>query len=180
MGERGWAAIQSFCDIRYMGAAEFEFDTIPGCLRSLMQEAKELVTFPLFIKRKDIKPNSMLVDAHKNQHRAEVVKAKEENTKPPRAKKLPPARTDDAVLYVICRKKDMVEIGEHIRALAKDEIELKRGSGLIEALDPIKDYDRKAIGWLELDNGFVFFLGYEGYVGMADLLGLTPEAEVKT
>jgi hypothetical protein len=160
-----------------MGAAEFEFGTVPGCLSALIKDHENLVTFPLFIKRADIKPNWNHENAQRRARQAELAEAKKAGVKPPRAKKPLPARTDDAVIYVICRKSVMVEVGERIRDLAKDKFQLKRGSGFSSALDPATDYDREPIGWLELDNGFLFFLGHEEYCGMAQMFGLTPEGK---
>lgn len=177
MSKDGWEAIQSICDLHYMGAAEYEFGTIPECLGALARDHEKLTTFPLIIKRADIKTNWDHQSAHDRDRRLELALAKKKGVKPPRAKKALPARTDDAVIYVICRKDEIVEVSDRIRELAKDKILLKRGAGFASALDPATDYDREPIGWLELDNGFMFFIGYEEYTGMAALFGLKPEGK---
>jgi hypothetical protein len=178
LSAEGWKTIQSICDLHYMGAAEYEFGTIPKCLESLARDHEKLVTFPLLIKRADIKPNWNHESAHRRARQFELAKAKKEGVKPPRAKKLV-ANVADATVYVICRKDDMVEVGDRIRELAKCKWDLKRGDGFASALDPATDYDREPIGWLELDNGFMFFLGHEEYCGMSKLFGLTPEEKVR-
>lgn len=174
MSKAGWETIQSVCDLHYMGAAEYEFGTIPACLNSLVKDREKLVTFPMTIKRTDIKPNWNHEHAHRMRRHAELKEAKAKGVKPPRAKKLV-ANVADATVYVICRRDDMVEVGERIRELAQDKCHLKRGAGFSTALDPATDYDREPIGWLELDNGFMFFIGYEEYCGMTQLFGLKPE-----
>jgi len=178
MSKEGWEAIQSICDLHYMGAAEYEFGTIPKCLGELAKDHEKLTTFPLTIKRALIKPNWNHEHAHNMARRAELEKAKKAGVRPPRAKKLLPARTDDALVYVICRKDDMVEVGDRIRELAQNKCSLKRGDGFASALDPATDYDREPIGWLELDNGFMFFIGHEEYCGMAQMFGLKPEGKL--
>ena len=174
ISKEGWAAIQSVCDLHYMGAAEYEFGTVPKCLEALAKDHEKLYTFPLLIKRADIKPNWNHENAHRRQRMRELAEAKAKGVKPPRAKKLV-ANVEDVTVFVICRKDVMVEVGERIRELAKEKWHLKRGCGFASALDPATDYDREPIGWLELDNGFMFFLGYEEYCGMAQMFGLKPE-----
>jgi hypothetical protein len=178
ISDEGWKAIQSICDLHYMGAAEYEFGTVPKCLSSLVQNHEKLTTFPLLIKREIIKPNWNHENAHRRARQAELAKAKKEGVKPPRAKKLV-ANVADVTVYVICMKDDMVEVGERIRELAQNKWPLKRGDGFASALDPATDYDREPIGWLELDNGFMFFIGYEEYCGMAQMFGLKPEEKAK-
>ena len=175
ISEEGWKAIQAICDLEYMGAAEFEFGALPKCLGEMHKNAPDLVTFPLVIKRADIKPNWNHEHAQRMARRDELTRAKKAGTKPPRAKKPQPARTDDATVFVICRKDDKTEVIEHIKLMAAGKTQTKRGHGFDSALDPTSEYDSKVIGWLELDNGFLWFLGYEEYVGMAKLLNLTPE-----
>lgn len=175
MPEKGWDALQSVCDLHYMGAAEFEFGVIPGCLSKLVEDHDKLITFPLILKRANIKPNWEWEHKQRMRRHAEIKEAKDAGKKPPRAKKILPASENDVTVYVICRKDDMVAVGERIRELALDKHEMKRGSGFTQALDPASDYDKEAIGWLELDNGFMFFTGYEEYCGMAELFGVKPE-----
>ena len=178
ISDEGWKAIQSVCDLHYMGAAEYEFGTVPTCLSELAKDHEKLVTFPLIIKRADIKPNWNHENAHRRARHAELAEAKKNGVKPPRAKKLV-ANVADVTVYVICRKDNMVEVGERIRELAKEKWQLKRGDGFASALDPATDYDREPIGWLELDNGFMFFLGYEEYCGMSKMFGLKPEEKAQ-
>ena len=82
MNQEGWKAIQSVCDLHYMGAAEYEFGTIPKCLESLAKDHEKLTTFPLLIKREIIKPNWNHENAHRRARQAELAKAKKEGVRP--------------------------------------------------------------------------------------------------
>lgn len=179
LSKEGWELIQSVCTLHYMGAAEFEFGTIPECLSAFARDSKELTTFPLIISRKFIKPNWNHERAQRDARRKELAEAKRAGKKAPRAKKVVSQRTDDPVVYVICRKSVATDVPGRIVSLAGDKIELKRGCGFSRALDPTTDYDKEPIGWLELDNGFFFFLGYEEYAGMCRLFSVTPIPEAK-
>jgi len=183
MSKAGWEAIQSVCNLHYMGAAEYEFGTIPECLGALHNDHEKLVTFELKLKRSQIKANWAHEHMARKARRLEIEKFKAVGKKPPRAKKTKPGRQEDAVVYVICRREHQAEVPDRIRELALDKIELKRGCGFSAALDPASKHDMEAVGWLELDNGFFFFVGYEEYAGMATLFGvqaLPPPTKVET
>lgn len=176
LSKEGWELIQSVCSLHYMGAAEYEFGTIPECLTKLAKDRADLTTFSLVIQRAHIKPNWNHERAQRDARRKELAEAKREGKKAPKAKKVVAQRTDNPTVYVICRKSDAMDVPGRIISLAGDKIELKRGCGFSRALDPTTDYDREPIGWLELDNGFMFFLGYEEYAGMCGLFGVEPLA----
>lgn len=176
LSKEGWKLIQSVCSLHYMGAAEYEFDTIPKCLTALAKDSAELTTFPLIISRKFIKPNDNHERAQRIARQKELAEAKKAGKKAPKAKKAVTQRTDDPVVYVLCRKSDAKDVPGRIVSLAGDKIHLKRGCGFARALDPATDYDKESIGWLELDNGFMFFLGYEEYAGMCRIFNVEPLA----
>ena len=50
--------------------------------------------------------------------------------------------------------------------------DLKEGLRLTYALRPTNDWDRDVCGWLELDNGFMFFIDEEMWEETIDLLGV--------
>lgn len=172
LSKEGWELVHSVVSLHYMGAAEFEFGTIPECLGAFAKDHKDLTTFELVIPRQAIKPNWDYERAQRDARRKELAEAKLAGKRAPRAKKLVAQRTDDPTVWVICRKNDAKEVSERIISLAGDKIDLKRGCGFSRALDPTTDYDRAPIGWLELDNGFMFFLGYEEYLGMCHLFSV--------
>jgi hypothetical protein len=68
----------------------------------------------------------------------------------------------------------MVAVGERIRELAKNKIQCKRSHNFNTALDPVNEYDKETIGWLELDNGFMWFTDPEVYQDMASQFQVTP------
>jgi len=79
--------------------------------------------------------------------------------------KLTPQSKDFKSIYVICNKNIQKEVETYIRKLAEgnNTIRLKESSMLDNSLDPVEDYDGQIQGWLELDNGFMFFLDKEMY-----------------
>ena len=69
-----------------------------------------------------------------------------------------------APLYVICAKAHRKEVEERVEGWA-------RGNGP-EVRDPIQMGDSYAVGWLELDNGFLFFTDEDMWRGAAHLFGV--------
>ena len=59
---------------------------------------------------------------------------------------------------MLCRAPQADEVRERIRKLAVRRIRVKMGTRFDLALDPVETWDHEIVGWLELDNGFFFFL----------------------
>lgn len=151
-----WKLLQTIFGIDYMGAAEYEFGSLPASLQQFVQKPEELETHVLVLKPNEIKPNYMREVAARDARRKELVEAKQQGK---RAKKASPfAPPNEATIYILCRKQHLEEVIKRIRLLAKDEIRVKCGANFTHALDPASDYDRRVCGWYELDNGFFFFL----------------------
>lgn len=142
----GWKAVQQVFDIDYMGSAEYEFGTIPKCLKELAEDAENLVATSIVVPVKNIEPNY-------NRQLAARTKA----GKPKKRQPVHPAITDH-VVYVLCRKDHLEGAEERIQRLAGNKIRTKGGTQFPRALDPIGEEYIKTNGWLELDNGFLFFL----------------------
>ena len=130
----------------YMGAAEYEFGTIPGALEALVADSERLVTFQMVLCAKQIPRN--FARERKAYTKAGKL-AKKQPVHPPMV---------DREVYVLCRPEHVEEIKRRIPLLAKHEIRVKMGTRLDLALDPIEDFDKEVQGWLELNNGFFFFV----------------------
>lgn len=80
----------------------------------------------------------------------------------------------DSSIYVICQEEHAAEISDRIRRWASgDEKGLRDRTFLSDALDPARD--GRACGWLELDNGFLFFTDAEMFEKACYLFGLEVE-----
>ena len=146
LSDDGWKAVHQVFSIDYMGAAEYEFGTIPKCLKELAADKDKLIATSITVAAKDIEPNFN----RKIQDRTKAGKVrKKQPVHPPVA---------DRVVYVLCRKDHLAGAEESIRGLAGNKIRTKMGSHVADALDPIGERHNATAGWLELDNGFFFFV----------------------
>ena len=136
MSKEAWAMLRPIFSFDYMGAAEFEFGAVPKALSAMVEHRAEMEPFELTIPRKQIEKRIRRV--------------------PYNSKKPVPERTEDALVYVFCRRDHREAVSAVILKDAAGELRLKEPSMLAEALDPINDFDSRTVGWLELDNGFFF------------------------
>jgi hypothetical protein len=125
----------------YMGSAEFEFGSVPETLSKIVKNRKDYIDFSMPIK----------------------FKYKEWKTKE--------TKTGVHDVFIICDKKDKDEIVERISKFAKDDCygDTKETVNLNSALAN-SEYRERLIGWLELDNGYMFFKDKKIGKKTADLL----------
>jgi hypothetical protein len=147
LSAEGWRILQQIFSIDYMGAAEYEFGTFSKCLKELAEDKDNLVSTPIVVEAKFIEPN------YERKSLARTRRGKPRVKQPP-----PPPPVTDKVVYLLCRKSHFEGAQEIIRQLAGRKISVKRGDYFSLALDPIGDRAVETCGWLELDNGFFFFL----------------------
>lgn len=143
----GWRRIYNIISPEYMGAAEYEFGSIPKALESFVADSKKIAGGMFTLKTEEIIPN------HK---RSRIVYTKRGH-KPLKKQPVHVPVTAKNV-YVICQKEDADEVRNRIRLLALGKIRTKMGNGFAQALDPMEDFDRQTTGWFEMSNGFLFFL----------------------
>ena len=141
----------------YMGAAEFEFGSVPAALSVIAEDVKhyEATSFAL-----------PLSEVAKNR--------RDDRTEAPEG---------EAVIYVISRNSWTSEIHERIRGWAAEAYsgDLKEQPRLSSTLRPSREWDTKVQGWLELSNAFFFFADKEMWEQTATLFGIkTPSLEVTT
>lgn len=129
-----------------MGAAEYEFGAVRDALAVVARDSEELVAFQMVLNASEIPPN------HRRDMPAYTTKGKPKKKQPVR----PPVV--DRTVYVLCRTPDADEVRERIRQLAAGRWRVKMGTRFDLALDPVEKWDAEMLGWLELNNGFFFFL----------------------
>lgn len=88
-------------------------------------------------------------------------------------------RLNGMMVYYICRKSETDEVEKLLMDLAKDKVRLKMSSHFSAALGLSKWFkkeDVKTIGWLELNNGFMFFTDEECFKKTCDLFEFNDES----
>lgn len=168
--EEAWDLLQEHFDLHYMGAAEYEFGTVGRTLHALVLDHAKLVTFEVTLQRKDVKLNYQRQHGHQMDRRREIATAHKAGVKPKRAKPYKDATFVPKTIYVICRDAHKSRVIETIHELALGKVHTKENHHFDSALDPVSEWDSKTIGWLELDNGFFFFLDKEAFDGTCKLL----------
>lgn len=125
----------------YMGSAEFEFGAVPETFSKITTNRKDYVDFTVAVK----------------------YKYKDWDSKD--------TKTGTHDVFIICNKADKDEVVERISKFAKDDYsnDTKELVNLNSALANAK-YKEDLIGWLELDNGYMFFKDQETGKKTADLL----------
>ena len=115
----------------YMGSAEFEFGAVPETMSKIVKNRKDYIEFSKAVKYQ-----------YKDWSTGKIAKG-----------------TSD--VYIICNRADKNEVIERIEnfAIGKGN-HTKEGVNLDRALSNAK-YSEKYIGWLELDNGYLFFRNEE-------------------
>lgn len=130
----------------YMGAAEFEFGAVPKALQAIAKDHRLLVAGSLSIALKDVQ------------------KGWDEKHAPP--------ATAEAEVFYLCRTEHVREVTERIRAMAAKDHNLKESTRLPSTLRPSREWDGETVGWIELDNGFMFFTDREMWERTCALFGV--------
>jgi hypothetical protein len=158
LSEDAMKLLRDIFSFDYMGAAEFEFGAVPEALQLIAQKSGkgELVAFSILPKDKDVGP---------------IYAKRGENDKPPLA---------FDTIYVICGNGDEAEVERRIRLAAKGKEGYYRKPGDLSLKEPTRlasvlrgEEFAKTRGWLELDNGFFFFVDKDMYEKTAKLFGVT-------
>lgn len=138
----------------YMGAAEFEWGAVPKALGAIAQaaDAGTLEAWSFTIQ----------LTAVPKHWRDKT------ETRP----------TGEATIYVICQDAHREEVEARIRewATANYGLRLKEMPMLAQSLRPDPEYPSRTKGWLELDNGFLFFTDQTMWEKASGLFGLGTAA----
>lgn len=136
----------------YMGAAEFEWGAVPEALQAIAKSQDELEAWEFTIPLKNVQPNWRV----------------DETDPPPEG---------DGTIYVLCPKEWKAEVKRRICGWAeKDYTDLKEATHLPRSLRPHEEWDGDTQGWLELNNGFMFFTDREMWTATAALFGVEVRA----
>ena len=134
----------------YMGAAEFEFGAVPKAFRKIAEQADagKLSAFVFDVDVSTIEPD---------------FRDKRANIEPETFRSV----------YVIARDEDRAEVTERIRGWATERYNnLKETTRLASTLRPFHEWDGDVVGWLELNNGFMFFTDKDMWEKTAELFGV--------
>lgn len=142
--------IRQIWSFDYMGAAEFEFGAVPEALQRIADT-----------KLRHLGTHSFALRVPKD-----VAKPWSEETAP---------EAHERTVYVIGRKDWHEEIERRVRGWAKrdgnDDFRTKESVMLDSALRPGR-YTPDVLGWLELNNGFMFFIDEDMFTKTASLFGV--------
>lgn len=126
----------------YMGSAEFEFGAVPDAFRQIAKGINESEAFELEVKYKA-----------KNWKSRETVEGKKK-------------------VYIICHKEFKNEVIERIKNWAVTDYNNTKAVICFNwSLAELARYEN-IIGWLELDNGFIFFKDKEAFEKTKQIFGL--------
>lgn len=138
--------IRDLWSFDYMGAAEFEFGAVPEALDKIAKRVN--VSWSFEIPLAD-------VPADWRDKSGDVPEG-------------------SATIYVISRLEDREEIERRIRGWATEQYnrDLKEMTRLSSTLRPHNEWDGDVVGWLELNNGFLFFTDKDMHDNAARLFGV--------
>ena len=149
ISKEGMKLLSNIFSFDYMGSAEFEWGAVPAAFRFLAEQkfANNIV--------------------------ANVVDVSSDSLK-----------TAQEFVYYVCPKPYEPEVIRRIKLLRNtpgcgtrdSEIQLKEHCGLKGFFDEKDEryakYAQKNIGWLEIDNGFIFFVDRDVYIKFCNLFGI--------
>lgn len=161
LSEEAMDLLRPIFSFDYMGAAEFEFGAVPQALQKIAKASglsggAQLTAYSFTIPLKSVAP-----------HWREDKKA--------------PAPEGSATIYVLAPKDWIPEVKLRIREWAKTGYgeKLKEPTFLAQVLRPDPDPERsgwnRTLGWLELDNGFMFFADAAMFHATTELFGVAHE-----
>ena len=142
LSKEAMALLSPLFTFDYMGSAEFEFGSVAETLAKIFENRKQYVEFTMAIKYK-----------HKEGW------GKDSKTV-----------TGTHDVFIICNKEDKDEVVERISKFAKNFTNDTKEVILLDSALAEKSHKERLIGWLELDNGYMFFKDQETGKKTADLL----------
>lgn len=145
LSDEAMGLLRDIFSFDYMGSAEFEFGEVPKALTRIARA--KLSAFSFAVPLAEVPPNWR-------------DKAKTKGT-------------GEATIYALAPADYAADVEERIRAWTRAEhADLKEGLRLTNALRPVEEWDGDVCGWLELDNGFLFFTDREMWEKTCALFGV--------
>jgi hypothetical protein len=150
LSDEAFALLDGIFSFDYMGAAEYEFGSVPKTFQKIAESASEgdLTAFKVEVLLSEIPP------------------AYGDKTKP--------ARGSKGVVYFLADASIVPAVRDRIYEMATGKV-LTKGDHMLErVLRPRPDapWSYKTIGGLEIDNGFIYFTNRDAFVKTAELFGL--------
>lgn len=149
LSKEAWELLHTICRFDYMGAAEFEFGAVPEALSTLVSYGVNLTAFSFPVKFK-----------YRDWKKQKDI-------------------TGEKSVYVICNSNDVEEIKSRIKQFAVNnpEMRTKERVNLDSNLGGY-EYSQDNVGWLELDNGYMFFTEEKMWDEFRLVLGEKKSTEV--
>lgn len=151
LSEEAMNLTRSLWQYDYMGAAEYEWGAVPEALQKLVK-ADKLGVASVRIPLKDVPPNWR-----------------------DKSKEVPEGEGE---VFILGPMDDLPEISERVIGFATNSYpeNVRDSPRLDSALRPFDEWDGKICGWLELDNGYMFFTDREMFEGACALFGIAVGA----
>lgn len=140
LSKEAMALLSPLFTFDYMGSAEFEFGSVPETLSKITVNRKDYVDFTMAVK-----------------YKYKDWKAKD-------------TKTGTYDVFIICNRADKDEVVERISKFAKTPYNDTKEMINFDSALADAEYKERLIGWLELDNGYMFFKDQETGKKTADLL----------
>ena len=138
--------LHQFISCDTMGAAEYEFGTFREAIARVARDSEELVAFQMVLKASEI---HRTIAATSRSTRAEASRRRS-------SRFVHPSSIERSTCCAACRRRTKSASG--FRQLVGRRWRVKMGTRFDLALDPVEKWDADIVGWLELNNGFFFFL----------------------
>ena len=150
LSDDAMSLLRELFSFSYMGSAEYEFGAVPRALNVIAKHAAAgtLATTSFGIHTSNVAPNWQ-----------------DKGSAPDHITTIDVIAPEAWLDEVESRIREMAQLGPKYRA--KEAVHLDR------TLRPYHDRDGDAVGWLELDNGYMFFVDRHMSEGVAQLFGLT-------
>lgn len=171
LSDEAWEIISKLCNFEYMGAAEFEFGSLPKAFQKLVESMKknDLEGYCFSV----IGQPALSIDTlpYREYGYEQISRVERGNTL-------------EATLFVLAPKTIRKHVEEVILSLSisDDSMRLQEPTNLRETIFSCPEWEgmskdewkrRKTCGWLELDNGFMFFSQEEMWRNFCELFGVS-------
>jgi hypothetical protein len=162
--KEAWEIVKQLYDFDYMGSAEFEWGEVPKAFHKLMLNAKNLSTFSFEVDRSKYpdKWNTKRIVSYHEKGKKKIKKV--------------PLPTGMQTIWVICLEGQSKEVTEFIlndldtTYNERASFNLKEATNIAYMMDPIDGYRNRLVGWIELENPFMYFIDKEMYEGTMKLI----------
>lgn len=148
LNQEAWDIITKLCSFEYMGSAEFEFGALLEAFQSMVSNMGDLEAYLVYVVGNPEFPFSRKFSAYEYEE-LEAIKN---------------SCSIEATVFVLAPKRIRPHVEETILAIALDEQRLQDPANLNDTLFCDPEWDErnewareKTCGWVELDNGFMFF-----------------------